>query len=135
MRQALQLVLMLMLVSPVAAAPADIIHVELNAAVALNDQCRLSFVIQNKEGPALNSFKLDLVLFGQDGVIDRRLVAEMGPLRAEKTVVKTFAVESACKAIGSILVNDVTACAPGDAAACLDRLDLSSRVSQVRFFK
>ena len=36
---------------------------------------------------------------------------------------------------GAVLVNDVTACSPGDAGTCLDRLILSSRMMGVRFFK
>lgn len=116
-------------------APAEPIHVELNAAAPTKDRCRLSFVIENKAAHALSSLKLDLVMFGRDGVIDRRLVAEMGPLRAAKTVVKTFEVAGDCAGLGAILVNDVTACAPDEASACLGRLDLTSRVADVRLFK
>jgi hypothetical protein len=74
-------------------------------------------------------------VFGTNGVVQRRLVAELGPLRRAKTVVKAFEIEGDCASIGSLLVNDVTACAPGDAGACLDRLVLASRLSNVRFFK
>ena len=59
----------------------------------------------------------------------------MGPLRAAKTVVKTFEVDGDCAALGSILVNDVTACAPDDAGTCLGRLELKSRLPHVRLFK
>lgn len=121
---------------PAAAAPAaEPIRIELNSAAPAQRQCRLSFVIENKAERAIGSLKLDLVLFGRDGVIDRRLVAEMGPLRAAKTMVKTFEVDGECTALGSILVNDVTACAPDDAGACLARIELKSRIPQVRLFK
>jgi hypothetical protein len=59
----------------------------------------------------------------------------MGPLRAAKTTVKSFDVDSACPPIGAVLVNDVTACAPEPASACLDRLALSSRLTGTRLFK
>jgi hypothetical protein len=118
-----------------AAAPPSPIRIELNAAAALQNQCSLSFVIENKDGAALRSLKLDLVLFGRDGVISRRLIAEMGPLRAAKTVVKAFAVDGDCAALGSVLVNDVTACVPGEADACLARLELHSRIPDIRLFK
>jgi hypothetical protein len=109
--------------------------VELNVAAPANDHCRLSFVIRNGGGTAFASLKLDLVLFGRDGAISRRLIAEMGPLHAEKTVVKTFEVETDCAALGSILVNDVAACAPAEPSECLDRLELGSRLPDIRLFK
>lgn len=117
------------------AAPPEPVRVELNVAVPADDHCRLSFVIRNGGAAALTSLKLDLVLFGRDGAISRRLIAEMGPLRAGKTVVKTFEVETDCAALGSILVNDVTACAPAEPSECLDRLELGSRLADVRLFK
>jgi hypothetical protein len=49
--------------------------------------------------------------------------------------VKTFELENECGHIGSILVNDVTTCTPGDAAACLDRLTPSSKVGEIKFYK
>lgn len=111
------------------------IHIELNSANTAENGCRLSFVIGNKGDTALASLKLDLVVFGRDGVINNRLIAEMGPLRAAKTIVKIFEVTEACPGIGSILLNDVTTCAPHDAASCLDRLVLASRIPDIRFFK
>lgn len=114
---------------------AEPLRIELNTMVAAQAGCRLSFVIENKSVEALTSLKLDLVIFSKDGAIDRRLLVEMGPLHAVKTIVKSFDVDSACKPISAVLVNDVTACAPDSAPACLDRLVLSSRVIGTRFFK
>lgn len=122
-------------VMPAVAAPAESIRLELNAATSASNQCRLSFVIENKGASALRSLKLDLVMFGRDGVIARRLIAEIGPLRAAKTTVKTFEVDGDCAAFGSILINDVATCAPDEASACLDRLDLASRIANIRLFK
>jgi hypothetical protein len=109
--------------------------VELNSADSADNRCRLNFVIQNKSDVALESMKLDLVAFGTDGGILRRLLTDMGPVRAAKTVVRTFAVDADCRQIGSILVNDVTACAPGEPGACLDGLALSSRLQAMRLYK
>ena len=63
------------------------------------------------------------------------MVTEMGPVRGAKTIVKTYSVDGDCAEIRSILVNDVTACAPGNREDCLDGLALSSRMEGVRFFK
>jgi hypothetical protein len=117
------------------AAPEKSVRIELNAAETIQNKCRLSFVIENKSDEAVESLKLDLVVFGKDGGIQRRLVTEMAPLRPTKTIVKAFDIDGDCAPIGSILVNDVTACAPGPAAACLDRLVLASRLPNVRLFK
>ncbi|MFI5011249.1 MAG: hypothetical protein ACHQAY_02770 [Hyphomicrobiales bacterium] len=111
------------------------IRVELNAAEGAAGRCRLSFVVENASTTAVEALKLDLAIFGRDGAIQRRLLTEMGPVRAQKTVVRTFEVESDCAGIGSVLVNDVTACAPATLGDCLDRLNLSSRLADLRLFK
>jgi len=117
-----------------AADPA--IHIELNAAETVQqDHCRLSFVVENNAESAVDTLKLDLALFDREGTINRRMIVEIAPLRAAKTIVRTFSVETDCGRIGSILLNDVTACSPGDPGGCLDRLALSSRPSTIRFFK
>lgn len=134
-RTALIVALMAVAAPCAAAAAAAPIRLELNAATPAQGQCRLSFVIENRADAALDSLKLDLVLFGRDGVIAHRLMAEMGPLRAAKTVVKAFAIGSACDDLGAVLINDVAACAPAAADACLDRLALSSRVAGVTLYK
>ena len=119
----------------IAAADPDI-HIELNTAEAAPpDHCRLSFVIQNNAESAIDTLKLDLALFDREGAVHRRMIVEIGPVRAAKTILRTFNVESDCGQISSILLNDVTACAPGEPGACLDRLTLSSRSPTIRFFK
>ena len=117
------------------AAQDDSINVELNSVEAAQAKCRLAFVIDNKDEIALETLKLDLAVFNRDGVVQRRLVIEMGPVRRAKTMVRTFEIDGDCSQIGSILVNDVTACAPGEPGACLDRLTLTSRVSGIRLYK
>ena len=131
----LLLIALLATASPVWAGAPDPIGVELNAAESVQNRCRLSFLIENKSDTAIESLKLDLAVFGRDGVIQRRLVTELGPVRGVKTIVKAFELDTECGQIGSILVNDVTACAPMAPDACLDRLALSSRVPNVRLFK
>jgi hypothetical protein len=117
------------------AAPAEPIRLELNALENAEGRCRVSFVIENKAQATVDSLRLELAVFNRAGVVQRRVSADMGPVRGTKTVVKSFTIDGSCDEIGSILVNDVTACAPGDANACLDRLELSSRAKEVRFYK
>ena len=100
-----------------------------------DNRCRMDFVVLNKSAAAVESMKLDFVVFGPDGGIARRLVADMGPVRPLKTIVKAFLVDTECRAIAALLVNEVVACAPGTAVGCLDGLGLSSRVKEIKLYK
>lgn len=113
---------------------AEPVRIELNALDAAGSKCRLTFVIDNKADVAVESLKLDLAVFNRDGGIQHRLITEMGPVRAAKTIVKAFEIDLDCARIGSVLVNDVAACAPGSPSECLDRLALASR-TPARLFK
>jgi len=119
-----------------AAARATPISLELNKLqpLAQGTGCRAYFVIANPGSQAIPELDLDLVLFGTDGVIARRVAIEFGPLPAEKTVVRLFDLAGTpCDSIGQILLNDVISCRTGvtapDAdqrASCLARIALSS---------
>jgi hypothetical protein len=136
MRSVLYVLVVLQVLVPFCARAADDkVLVDLNTAENSENRCRMNFVIENKSEQVLDSMKLDLVVFGGDGGIMRRLIVEMAPLRPMKTIVRTFLVEAECGQIGAILVNDVAACAPADRNACLDRLQLSSRVKDIRLYK
>lgn len=136
MRSVLRALVVLQVLVPLCASAADEkVLVDLNSVESADNRCRLNFVIENKSAVAIESLKLDLVAFGTDGGILRRLITEMGPVRAAKTMVRAFAVDADCRQIGAILVNDVTACAPGEPGACLDGLGLSSRINTLRFYK
>ena len=136
MRNVLRALLVLQSLAPLGAFAADDkVLVELNTVESSDKGCRLNFVIENRSEVALDSMKLDLVAFGTDGGIMRRLVVEMAPLRPVKTIVRAFVVDAECRQIGAILVNDVVACAPGSPNTCLDRIELSSRVKDIRLYK
>jgi hypothetical protein len=136
MRGVQRALVVLQVLVPFCACAADgKVLVELNTVENFENRCRMNFVIENKSERAHDSMKLDLVVFGTDGGIMHRLITEMAPLRPIKTVVRAFLVEAECRQIGAILVNDVAACVPGDPNACLDRLELSSRVKDIRLYK
>ena len=110
------------------------VRVELNTMESTENQCRMTFVVENKSA-ALDSLKLDLVVFNTESIVYRRLITEMGPVRSGRTIVKTYAIDTKCAQVGAVLVNDIAACTPGDTNACLDGLSLSSRVKDVRLYK
>jgi phage-related baseplate assembly protein len=133
MRLGLALLFTLIALAPARAQ--DTVRVELNTLETAENRCRMTFVIENKTARAVDSLKLDLALFNTEGAVYRRMVTDMGPVRAAKTVVKTFATDGDCAQLGSLLVNEVAACTPGEPNACLDQLALSSRVKAVRLYK
>jgi len=137
MRSVRPAVLILQVVLPALAIAAEQqpISVELNGGEMVDNRCRLTFVVENKNPTAVDSLRLDLFVFNQENRVYRRMVTEMGPVRGEKTMVKLYALDGACGDIKSVLVNDVSACAPAQADACLDNLALSSRMPGVRFYK
>lgn len=118
-----------------AASATDDIALELNKLEPANGACQAYFLIEEKAGKPLQSLKTDLIIFGKDGGIAKRLIAEMGPIRSKKTSVKIFSIHVPCPEISGVLLNDVASCAP-DATpeACLDRLAVSSRLA-TRFHK
>ncbi len=122
------------LIAPAAAfAESGAIRVELNAAETADKRCRLTYVVENKAA-AITSLKLDLAMFNTDGAVYHRMITEMGPLRAAKTVVRTFSHEGDCARVSAVLVNDVT-CAPGTPDSCIEGLSLSSRLKTIKFYK
>ena len=114
---------------------ASVARVELNALEPADEKCRAIFLTENKSGADISTLKLDLVFLNTDGVVFERFLGELAPILAAKTVVTNFIVNSPCNKIGSVLVNSVTACAPASALDCLQGLELSSRVNNVRFYK
>jgi hypothetical protein len=133
MRLGLALLFTLIALAPARAQ--DTVRIELNTLENADNRCRMTFVIENKTARTVDSLKLDLALFNTEGAVYRRMVTDMGPVRAAKTVVKTFATDGDCAQLGSLLVNEVAACTPGEPNACLDQLALSSRVKAVRLYK
>lgn len=129
------LALMLALLPAAPASAADTIRIDLNAIEPVQNRCLISFVVENKTPAAIDVLKLDLAVFDPEGIIRRRLIVELGPLRRAKTMVKAFELDADCTQLGAILVNDVTQCAPADAGTCLDETALTSRPRGVRFFK
>jgi hypothetical protein len=118
--------------APGAAEPPSTIGVELNRLEDQGGSCRAYLVIANPGSDEFTGFALDLVVFDRGGTIMRRLAVNASPLRPAKTSVKVFDIaETACSAIGSILVNDVIHCRDktGDVAGCVDRLTTSSKLA------
>lgn len=127
------LLAILFCVAPLAAVAKDgKVLVELNKLELEDGICQSYMLLQNGTNASFEGFTLDLVLFDTDGIIVRRLAAEMAPLRAGKTSVKVFGLNGlACDAIGRILVNDVLDCQADGTPRndCPDLIETASRGS------
>ena len=115
------------------------ISLDLNRLESQGGNCRATLVVVNGAAATAEALKADLVIFGTDGVVARRLAVDLGPIPAGKTVVKVFDIPATgCAAIGSILLNELPLCRiTGDAAissACLETMTVTSRAG-TRFFK
>src|SRR5262249_61753744 len=85
---------------PTLAQAEELSRLELNAAETANNRCLLTFLIENKTSKAIDSLKLELGLFNPEGVIQRRMIIEMGPVRGMRTIVRTFPAEGECGQTG-----------------------------------
>lgn len=126
--------------APPAAAEQAPLRIELNRLEPREGgTCRVWLVLNNIGADAVDPLRLDLVLFGRDGVIARRLAVDLGPLPAGRTQARIFDLAGqGCEGIGSVLLNDVLACngtEPAARSACMDRTVLASRVDDVAFQK
>ena len=96
----------------------------------------MTLVVVNARTVAVEALKADLVIFGSDGVVARRLAVDLGPVAPAKTVVRVFEIPTlGCDGVGSVLLNDLPTCrfageAPGD---CLATTTLTARAG--RLFK
>lgn len=113
------------------------VKIELNKMEQVDGACRAYLLFENDTGQRFDSFRLELILFNADGVIDRRIAVDASPLRSDKSVVKLFDLSGlSCESISRVLLNDVSACAVDGAERndCIDIIEPSTRTA-VSFFK
>jgi hypothetical protein len=116
-------------VSAAASAQNATLSVELNKLEASDKGCRAYVVINNATDALYDTMKLDLVMFQPDGIIGKRFVLDLAPLKPHKKTVKLFNLEDTpCDKVGSLLVNDIVECKAGGEAQndCLARVSLST---------
>ena len=119
----------LLIAQPVIAAEGDLL-IELNKLENTDEGCRSLFVFDNATGHELNPFRVDLILFDQEGVYAKQLLLDMAPLYEDKKILASFQLaEEPSDAIGSILVNDLPRCENGSGTEldCVKLLEVRSR--------
>lgn len=115
------------------------VRIELNKLEPLETACRAYLLFENRTSGDFQSLKLDLVMFDSEGIINRRLAVEGGPLPAGKTSVKLFDIDGiSCDAVHRVLLNAALTCngAEGERERenCLRMIETSSRTG-AEFFK
>ena len=121
--------ILLLCIAPLSQS-AESIDIELNKLEPVKDACRAYLVLSNPAAQVYTSFKLDLVIFDQGGVIAKRLALNMAPVRANKTSVKLFDITGLkCDDIGRVLINDVVGCSSesGELSGCIAQVKPGSR--------
>lgn len=121
-------------------APEGHLRVELNKLEPRDDGCRLYLLLDNRESKGdFASMRLDLIFFGKDGVIAKRLAVDAGPIRPTKTSVKMFDLAGlTCDGMSQVLINDALDCkdpAGAERKDCTDMLTPTSRVPTVALIK
>lgn len=111
------------------------LRIELNKLEPKGQDCRAYVVFANRTARSYDALRLDLIVFGTDGVIARRLSVDVGALPARKTSVRLFDLAGLpCDGIGQLLLNDIPACGKDEGgAACMDGVSTASRIAEVPF--
>ena len=89
----------------------DGVSVQLNKMEDVAGGCRTYLVLENRFDHGFETYKMDLVMFGRNGGIIRRLAVDAGPMAEGKTLVKLFDVpDTKCERIDRLLLNQVMTC-------------------------
>jgi hypothetical protein len=120
----------IVLAAPPLLAAEGQLTIELNKLEDTDEGCRSLLVVDNETGHELHRFRVDLILFDQEGVYAKQLLLDMAPLYEDKKVLASFLLaEDPCASIGSVLINDVPWCENGAGATvdCVKLLEVGSR--------
>lgn len=113
------------------------VSVELNKLEPVDKACRIYLLLRNQTDIDFSALQLELVSFGQDGVINQRVAVDLAPLQSQKTLVKLFDVQDTqCGSISRLLLNDALRCEgnKGEIKDCLALMAPSAK-GQVEFWK
>lgn len=108
------------------------LEMSLNRLSKKGADCRFTFVFRNALGSSVKKATLELVVFTEDGLVDRFVNITTGAMPAGKTRAKQFDFDKLdCTRVKRVLVNDVKACEGKDLTPqlCLSKLAVSGTQS------
>ncbi len=103
---------------------------ELNKLENRSGTCRMYFLIINQTPYHYKSLEFDLVVFDNQGIVERRLGIAFAPLPPKKTSLRVFDIQNLdCARIGHMLINDVLKCdgAENQIEDCLSFIETKTR--------
>ena len=105
--------------------------VELNKLESLETGCHAYLVSHNQTPENFAELIIDLVIFREDGIIEKIIGVSLAPLPSTKTSVKVFNLQLSCNQLGRLLINDVTECRNNQnmRTDCLSLLSTHSRAA------
>ncbi|MVO14695.1 hypothetical protein [Parasedimentitalea huanghaiensis] len=87
------------------------VSIELSAADAIGEACRLSFVVQNSHSQDIASSVYETVLFNVDGQVAQLTLLDFQDLPAGRMRVRQFQFDGlACDDISRVLINGADTC-------------------------
>lgn len=104
--------------------------IELNTVQDVDQACRLTFVVQNKTGTAIDAASFETVIFDASGSVVSLSLFNFRDLPADRPRVRQFDLPNrTCDMVGQALINGSSACVVdgSDSQLCHDALKLSSR--------
>ncbi|MDV7145237.1 hypothetical protein R3X27_21345 [Tropicimonas sp. TH_r6] len=113
------------------ALPPALLSLELNAIHDVGGACRLSFLVRNETGTAIDKAVFETVIFDPSGGVASLTLFDFRDLPADRPRVRQFDLpEMSCGTIGQALINGANTCVVdgADSEICDSALSLDSRL-------
>lgn len=112
--------------------PPEVLSVELNTVENVGTACRLTFLVNNETGVAIDKAVFETVIFDTSGGVVSLSLFDFRDLPADRPRVRQFDLPGMdCAAVGRTLINGSNTCVVNgeDSGICHEALSLSSRVN------
>ncbi|WP_170789473.1 hypothetical protein [Ruegeria lacuscaerulensis] len=106
------------------------LQIELNTMQDTGEACRLTFVVQNDTGTAIETASFQTVIFDAEGTVERLTLFSFRDMPKDRVRVRQFDLTGiTCAGVGQVLFNGTSSCLVdgADSPICDAALTLSSR--------
>ncbi len=107
------------------------LSLELNAAQDVGQACRLSFLITNETGRAIDKAVFETVIFDTQGSVIKLSLFDFRDLPQDRPRVRQFDLpDRPCATVGRVLINGASSCVTGGSESdlCNSTLSVTSRL-------